>query len=87
MLHWALLMARDASQIRLSCENMICRMKKKTYLTFEKHVTNSKIILNIEMKICGKCFDLKSPYRLAAIGISAASRNNLFGKQRRYDVP
>lgn len=47
---------------------MIYHMKK-IYLTFEKHVTNSKIILNIEMKICGKCFVLKSPYRLVAIGI------------------
>lgn len=39
------------------------------------------------MRIWGKCsVDFKSPYGLAVIGISIASQNNLFGKQRRYNV-
>lgn len=39
------------------------------------------------MKIRGKCFvDFKSPHGLAVAGISIASHNNLFGKEKRYHV-
>lgn len=39
------------------------------------------------MKIHGKCFvDFKSPRGLAVAGISTASHNNLFGKEKRYHV-
>lgn len=40
------------------------------------------------MKICGKCFvDFKSPHGLALTDMPIAPHNNLFGKQRGYNIP
>lgn len=65
-------------------KDMIYHMKKD--LTFKQQLIKS-ITLNREVKTCGQCFNFKSPYGLAVVGISMASHHNLFCKQRRHSVP